>query len=382
LKPWRKQPERSDLLKINRNLLERILNRTVEIQQIPAPTFSEKRRAEFISNRFIEEGLQDVTTDELGNVYGRVPGTGEKKALVVSAHSDTVFPHDTDLSARREDTLVAGPGIGDNSLGVAGLFGLVWMLEEQQVVLPGDLWLVANVGEEGLGDLAGMKAVVNRFGEQVLGYIIVEGMALGQVYHHALEVQRYRVSVNTSGGHSWVDYGRPSAIHVIAGLITQLTDLQLPEKPRTTLNVGIISGGTSVNTIASHAEFELDLRSEDGQVLIELVDHVGAIIQVANQPDVEVTSSLIGMRPSGKIDKNHPLVQLAVRSLDSIGIQPRFYAGSTDANIPLSKGLPAICLGLSTGCGAHTLNEYIHIQPIEKGLAQLYMVVQGAYQIL
>jgi len=182
------------------SLVAQVLDLAVQIQQIPAPTFYESGRAAFIQKQFVKAGLRDVQVDEIGNVYGRLPGAGQKPPLVVSAHSDTVFPASTDLQVRREKGQIHGPGIGDNSLGVAGLFGLLWGLRARlqgssaELRFPGDLWLVANVGEEGLGDLRGMRVVVDRFGPQVLAYLVVEGMALGQIYHRGLGVKRYRIN--------------------------------------------------------------------------------------------------------------------------------------------------------------------------------------------
>ena len=195
---------------------DRILDLAIQIQQIPAPTFNEGRRAVFIRNQFEAEKLTDIQVDSLGNVTARLRGSGFSPPVVVTAHSDTVFPIDTDLSISRKGDKIYGPGIGDNSLGVAGLFGLLWHLQERTTILPGDLWLVSNVCEEGLGDLKGMRAVIDRFKDQPLAYIVVEGMALGQIYHRGLGVQRYRISATTEGGHSWVDFGKPSAIHELA----------------------------------------------------------------------------------------------------------------------------------------------------------------------
>jgi di/tripeptidase len=192
-------------------------------------------------------------------------------------------------------------------------------------------------------------------------------------------VQRYRISAHTAGGHSWVDYGYPSAIHELAGLITRLDALDLPEQPRCSLNVGVISGGISVNTIAPEARLELDLRSEGAPALEALVRRVQELVESANRPGVQVSMELIGQRPAGEISERHPLVRLANRCLRSQGIQPNLTIGSTDANIPLSQGLPAICLGLSTGHGAHTTDEYIHTAPLGSGLAQLVAVVEGAF---
>ena len=364
------------------NLLNRVLNLAVEIQQIPAPTFHEQQRARFIYERFSAENLCDISLDNLGNVYARLPGIGTAPPLVISAHSDTVFPGSTPLDIRRDPDKISGPGIGDNSTGVAGLFGLLWLLRQQHSPLPGHLWFVANVGEEGLGNLRGMSAVVDRFGEQVLAYLVLEGLALGQIYHRGLGVRRYRISVQTSGGHSWVDFGRPSAIHELAAMINRLVAQPLSERPRTTMNVGKIGGGTSVNTIASEADLELDLRSEAVSSLDDLARWVEAQAQAANRPGVQVAAVVIGERPPGKIASTHPLIRLARRCLEEQGIRPNLAIGSTDANIPLSRGLPAICLGLTTGSGAHTQNEYIHTAPLAQGLQQLVAVVAGAYHEL
>jgi acetylornithine deacetylase/succinyl-diaminopimelate desuccinylase-like protein len=221
---------------IDPEIVERVLEMAIAIQQVPAPTFSEGPRAAFVLECFKEEGLSDVSMDPAGNVYARLPGAGKAPPLVVSAHLDTVFPEDTPLDFRREAEKVYGPGIGDNATGIAGLFGLLWGLRDETLRrpiahltsleakpsqgsgkhlqgLPGDVWLVANVGEEGLGNLCGMSAVVDRFGSDVRAYLIIEGMALGQIYHRGLSVRRYEISACTQGGHAWVDFGKPSAIH-------------------------------------------------------------------------------------------------------------------------------------------------------------------------
>jgi di/tripeptidase len=250
----------------------------------------------------------------------------------------------------------------------------------QRARLPGDLWLVANVGEEGLGDLCGMRAVVDRFGEQPLAYLVVEGMTLGQIYNRGLGVRRYRLTVRTAGGHSWVDYGCPSAVHELAALTAHLADAELPKSPRTTLNAGTFHGGTSVNTIAAEAHMDIDLRSEDASTLNRLAKWVESQASAAQRPGVQVSAEVVGDRPSGEIDSQHPLVRLACKSLEKLGIQPRLNIGSTDANIPLSRGLPAICLGLTTGTGAHSDRETIQTRPLSQGLAQLTALVRGLYR--
>jgi di/tripeptidase len=177
-----------------------------------------------------------------------------------------------------------------------------------------------------------------------------------------------------------VDYGRPSAIHELGALVTRLAGLPVPEKPRSSLNVGVISGGLSINTIAAEAFLELDLRSEEQAALRRLVRQVEGLAQAVQRPDVQVSLEVIGRRPSGSIPASHPLVQLAQRSLLTQGIQPNLAIGSTDANVPLSRELPAICIGLSTGSGAHTQGEYVNTRPLAQGLAQLVMIVEELYR--
>jgi acetylornithine deacetylase/succinyl-diaminopimelate desuccinylase-like protein len=364
------------------NIPERVLDLAIQIQQIPAPTFDEIGRAEMIADRFLQENLCDVKIDELGNVFARLPGEDRSRPIVVSAHSDTVFPRETDLGIKREPDKIFGPGIGDNSLGVAGLFGLIWELQQKRIRLPGDIWLVSNVCEEGLGDLKGMREVVKRFGNRPLAYLILEGTAYGEVFHRGLGVQRYRITANTEGGHSWADYGVPSAIHDLAALVTKLTALEIPRKPRTSINVGTISGGTSVNTIAAQAHLELDLRSENPETLQNLVEQVRAMVFEANTPSMKIEAEIIGQRPAGEISAKHPLVKLAIETLESQGTRPHLNIGSTDANIPLSQGLPAICIGLTHGRGAHTIGEFIFSAYLQKGLDQLVEVVLKIFRDL
>ena len=378
------------------NTIQRIIELAIQIQQIPAPTFHESKRAEFVRRLFVEEGLKDVSIDEVGNVYGLLPTQNKpgvnRQPLIISAHLDTVFPFDMDLEVKREDDKVYGIGIGDNSMGVAALVGLIWMLKEQRFVsaiapsfapsvsASGDIWFVANVGEEGLGDLRGMKAVVDRFGSDVLAYLVLEGLALGHIYHRAVGVKRYRITAKTRGGHSWSDYGEPSAVLELSKLVVQLTSLQLPKEPRTTMNVGKISGGTSINVIAPEASLELDLRSEGQESLAKLVSDAEKLIREASKPGLKVEPEAIGQRPAGEMSPNHPLIQLAEECLREQGLDAVLTTGSTDANIPFSKNFPALVLGITTGGGAHTKDEYINTAPVEKGMEQLVSFVERVWE--
>jgi tripeptide aminopeptidase len=361
------------------SLSNRILDLAVRIQQIPAHTFHEGPRAEFVRDLFVKEHFKDVSIDVPGNVYARWPGkNGSSAPLIISAHLDTVFPKTVDLQAREETGKIFAPGIGDNSLGVAALFGIPWGLQDAKISLEHDLWLVANVAEEGLGDLRGMRAVVERYAANVVGYLVLEGLALGHIYHKAIGVKRYRVRALTAGGHSWSDYGRPSAVHELASLITRLTSMSLPREPRTTLNVGMISGGTGINVLASESICELDLRSEDPALLLKIAGQVEGYLQDANCEDVKVDFEIVGQRPAGEIAEDHPFVQLAVDCTRDTGVEPVLTAGSTDANVPLSLGIPAVVMGITTGGGAHTTHEYINTEPVVKGIGSVLRFVEKA----
>lgn len=370
------------MLKPSPNLLQRVLDLAIAIQRIPAPTFEESKRAVFVEQQFQREQIREIMQDELGNLYVHIRGEKVTPPLVISAHLDTVFPVEHHQPAFRQGDCIYGPGIGDNALGVAALLGIVWAFNEAARLPKGDLWLVANVGEEGLGNLRGMRKVVEYFGAEVTAYIILEGMALGHVYNRALGVRRYRLRVETKGGHSWVNFGNPSAIHEMARLIADLSAISLPEVPRCSLNVGVIHGGISVNTIAPLTIAELDLRSESAEKLEWLNHLVLDRVEGCNSPDVRASAECTGFRPQGELPSEHWLVQLALQCLKAQGINAHLNVGSTDANIPLSLGYPAICIGLTQGNGAHTAGELIYCDPLRQGMGQLLMLVEKVFNRL
>ncbi len=359
-------------------IIERLLELACAIQQIPAPTFQEHARAAFVRDQFLSLGLSEVEVDDLSNVFARRPG-GRAPPVLITAHLDTVFPADTPLTLARAPDRITGPGIGDNSLGVAGLCGLVWALNGE--ALPGDLLLAANVGEEGLGDLRGMRRVVERLGEKARAIIVLEGMALGYLQYAGIGVRRYRFTARTEGGHSWLHFGRPSAIHTLVRLGARLTDLVVPHTPKTTFNIGTISGGTSINTIAREAALDLDLRSEDPAILNALIARVEELAASFNGQGVQLETQVIGHRPSGAIPRDHPLLQLAARAAQEVGLPYTFQSGSTDANLPLSLGLPCVSVGLASGGNAHRPDEYIETREIEKGWQAFVNLVRGAFTL-
>jgi acetylornithine deacetylase/succinyl-diaminopimelate desuccinylase-like protein len=207
-------------------------------------------------------------------------------------------------------------------------------------------------------------------------------MGLGQIYHRGVMARRFKITYRTKGGHSWVDYGAPSAVHELARLVSRLTELRLSESPRTTWNAGLIEGGASVNTIASEASVQVDLRSDDEAALAALADDVTWAARSIPRDGVDVSVELIGERFKGSIPEDHPLVRLAFDSLSAVEVEPRLSAGSTDASIPLHHGLPAVCIGLTTGSGSHSVDEYISIPPLAQGMEQLVRIASGAEHAL
>ncbi|HEY70102.1 MAG TPA: M20/M25/M40 family metallo-hydrolase [Anaerolineae bacterium] len=359
--------------------LERWIENTLKLQAIPAPTFHETQRSAFLERALKRNGIQDVEQDEMGNVFARVAG-GPASAVIVSAHLDTVFPLETPLQSKRTKQTLTGPGIGDNTVALSALIELAHDLPSAQ--LAGDVWLVANVAEEGLGNLQGMRRVVDRFSDRVSAYIVLEGMILGHVFHRGLPVNRYRIRVQTSGGHSWIHAGRPSAIHIMTQINSELLRLALPRQPRTTLNIGNIDGGTTVNTIAPGCQIKLDLRSEDPETLETVSKQVERTARRYRKPGIRIEIDKIGERPGGGIPADHPLVLAACRALEQAGEEnAQLLIGSTDANIPLSRGIPAVCVGLTTGKNAHSLDERIQIGPMPRGYAALLDLIQASFAL-
>jgi acetylornithine deacetylase/succinyl-diaminopimelate desuccinylase-like protein len=363
----------------------------IAIQQIAAPTGAEQARAAWVYGQLAQAGVRDLVLDPvLHNVYGRWPGVGPGAALLISAHTDTVFGAETDLTVTRDPAQgrIYGPGIGDNSMGVAALLGLVQQLR----VLPPppvDIWFAANSREEGLGDLGGMRAVVDVLGAKLGACLVIEGMGLGRVVHRGLGSLRYRIHVTAPGGHSWSDFGTASAVHVLAQLAADLTRLHPPETPRTSFNIGRIEGGTSVNTIAQSAYLELDLRSEAPGALAQLTEQVIRLAegyQAAKwqRRGVHVRLEKIGDRPAGELGADHPLVLAAQAALAAVGYPhvADLRISSTDANVPLSRAIPAVCVGVTEGGNAHRLQEWIAMDRVAMGMAHLLLLTWQAAEML
>ncbi|MDP3057885.1 MAG: M20/M25/M40 family metallo-hydrolase [bacterium] len=357
--------------------LEEMVADNIRICEIPAPSYYEEKRAMYVAARLRSEGVQNVHIDEVFNVHGVIAGFGGKK-IMLAAHMDTVFPLDTDVSVRREADRLFAPGIRDNSTGVAALICLARLIRELSLVPPGDLILVATTCEEGLGDLRGMKKAMERHQGKIDYVIAIDGV-LGNIVHLGIASRRLKIVVNTPGGHSWGDFGVPSAIHSLAKIIAKIAEVKVRTDPRTTYNVGVIKGGTSVNTIAAHAEMLLDMRSTSRSEVEQLERKMRDIIEneaIPNRLAIEI--EVVGDRPGGSIESSHPLVDIAKRALQLIGVEGAFEAGSTDANVPLGLGIPAICIGITEGEGAHRYDEFLKISPMIKGMVALFATVWGA----
>ncbi len=352
-----------------------LLEKSTLLQQIPAPTFQEAQRAAQVLSEMQALGMESIAIDELSNVYGLIRGEQpDAPALLISAHTDTIFPQDTDLSLRCAPDLIAGPGLGDNAIGAASLLALARYLRSEGITPACNIWFVATSREEGLGDLGGMRAAFERLRAQVGCVINIEGLAYGHVYNGGIAVRRLHIKVRTEGGHSWLHFGRPSAIHSLIELGARLLTIRPPVSPRSTYNIGMIGGGTAINAIATEAYIWLDLRSETQDGLAQLEAQVMNYVHQMRREDLQLTVETVGDRPAGMLLAHHPLVQDALEILRLLGVQGTLEAGSTDGNIPLAFGCPTVTIGITRGGNAHRLDEYIELTPIGDGLRQLIVL--------
>ncbi len=349
--------------------IEEIATLATRICEVPAPTGSEMERAQFVAGLWHQRGYT-AEIDAIGNVYVRRGQQSQRQTVMLLAHLDTVFPAGTPLHVRRDGDFLRGPGIGDNSASVATMLHLVSLLDELHIETETDIIAVANVGEEGLGNLRGARAAVERYRSNLGAVIAIDGR-LGAIVTEAVGSKRWRVTVHGPGGHSFGSFGQPSAIHGLARIIAAIADIQVPQNPKTTYNVGIIEGGTSVNTIASSASALLDMRSTDVTALNRLAEQVKGIIERKAGAGLRAEIEVLGERPAGKRERTDPLVQLAASTLRWLDYEPTFYASSTDANIPISLGIPAICVGITHGDRVHTMEEYMRVSLLGDGLAQI-----------
>ena len=338
----------------------------VRLCEVEAPPFKETKRAQVYARMFREAGLQNVRIDKAGNVLGDRPGAQPRPRLAFSAHLDTVFPEGTDVTVKREGTLLKGPGIGDDCRGLAVVLAVIRAMNQAKLQTPGSITFVGTVGEEGLGDLRGVKFLFNEsLKGQIDRFVSIDGTGLG-VTHLAVGSLRYRVTFKGPGGHSYGAFGLSNPMHALGRAIAAISQFEVPADPKTTFNVGRIGGGTSVNAIPFDAWFEMDLRSASPAALQSLDakfhravdDAVKAEDARWSKSALSVDKVLVGNRPAGQTAVTSPIVQAAVSVTRALGFTVTLDEGSTDSNIPMSLGIPAITIdGGGRGSGAHALDE-------------------------
>ena len=373
----------------------------VELTEIPAPPFGEGPRAEQLALWFQEIGLSGVRRDGAGNVVGDLPPRGadgesdgpgarggEAADLVVSAHLDTVFPQGTDVRVRREEDRWVGPGISDDGRGLAALVTLARALRRSEVPLQQRVRFVATVGEEGAGDLRGAKCLFADGGAGLgaRGFISLDGAGLGRIVTRGLGVRRLRITARGPGGHSWADRDAPNPIHGLAQAVAEIDRLSLPGNPPVGLTVARWGGGSSINAVPREAWVEIDLRSESGNHLRRVEERIlkiaGGAVSSENAGSADGSGALtlsvdvIGDRPPGATDPDHPLVQAAIDATRSLGTAPELVASSTDSNIPMARGIPAITMGAGGEAGqAHTPEEWFSNQRGPEGILRALLTV-------
>lgn len=341
------------------------------LAQIPAPSGNEEKRVEFCKNWFLENGVRDVFVDDVLNVICPFGVTDSNPIVMIAAHSDVVFPDTDPLPLRIEDGSIYCPGVGDDTASVVTLMMLAKYIAEKGLKTGEDgVIIVINSCEEGLGDLKGSRHLMKTYGNRMKEFISFDGRINHSVVK-AVGSRRFKIEIDTEGGHSYGKFGNRNAIAYLASLIDTLYTIKVPEGGRTTYNVGTISGGTSVNTIAQHAEMLYEFRSDDRTSLEIMGKHLDAAIAFYRSKGVEVTVTQVGDRPcGGDVD---PVAWQALMDRASetncryFGKELDFVRGSTDCNIPLSMGIPAICLGCYDGVGAHTREEHVFLDTLLPG---------------
>jgi tripeptide aminopeptidase len=354
-----------------------MLREQQRICEIAAPPFEESVRAAELKRLFEQLGLSGVRIDKAGNVVGTRPGSKPRPNLVFAAHLDTVFPPGTDVKVTRTDDVMKGPGIGDDCRGLVVMLGVIRALNEAKITTPGTITFVADVGEEGLGDLRGMKEL---FGETLKGsidaFISVDGLG-ASITNTGVGSYRYKVEFKGPGGHSYGSFGMANPIQAMGRAIAKIDQFEVPEKPKTTFNVGRVGGGTSVNAIPFEAWMEVDMRSADVNELSKINEKFKSAMNEAvaeenkrwkDRGPVSVSMELVGLRPAGQTAESSAIVKTALDVNQFMGLSTRLGEGSTDSNVPMNQGIPAITIGGGgSGSGAHSLNEMFDAHDSWKG---------------
>ena len=366
-----------------------INDQQARLTEIPAPPFQEAQRAAASKALLASSGLE-VKIDETGNVIGELRGANEKEVVVLSAHLDTVFPPGTDVKVRREADRMIAPGISDNGTGLAALVAVARALHEAGIKPQRTILFVANVGEEGEGNLRGMRALIEAYETKLKAVLVLDGSGTDHVTTKALASRRLEAIITGPGGHSWSDFGMPNPINALVRGSVRFINTKVPATPRTTFNLGQIEGGTSVNSIPHEARLKIDIRSESEDELTKLSAALRDCISAGVRDEMESARDrskgklewkveLLGSRPGGELPANSPLLAALRAADDYLGNQSRVERSSTDANAPLSTGIDAISIGAGgNGSGAHTLQEWYEPAGRELGLKRALLTLLGA----
>jgi tripeptide aminopeptidase len=359
------------------------------LTEIPAPSFEESERAAAVKVLLSAVGLE-VSTDKAGNVIGLLRGESDKELVILSAHLDTVFPAGTDVRVHRDKSRMTAPGISDNGAGLVALVAVARALHEARIQPRRTILFVADVGEEGEGNLRGMRALVDAYRERLKAVIVLDGSSIDHVTTKALASRRVEVVITGPGGHSWSDFGIPNPINALVRGSVRFINTRVPSSPRTTYNLGQIEGGTSVNSIPHEARLKVDLRSEGDDELIRLESALRDCIAAGIRDEMEAARDrskgklewkldLLGSRPGGELASNSPLLAALRAADEAVHNQSRLERASTDANIPLSLGIDAIAIGAGgNGGGAHSLQEWYESDGREIGLQRVLLTLLGA----
>ena len=366
---------------------QRIMQWQRDLVSIPAPPFGERPRADWLCDRFRELGLSEPHIDGEGNAIATWPGSdSQAKRVLLSAHIDTVFPAEIIIQPVISGTRLCAPGACDNGAGVVAMLAIAAAMRHAQLTTACDLVLIGNVGEEGEGDLRGMRHIYQTVADSVLAHVVLDGAGHEAAVTHALGSQRFLVTITGPGGHSWTDAGRPNPIVLLSRAIERFSEVSLPDLPRTTVNVGTIEGGTAVNAIPERASARFDLRSTDPEQLIRLEVELHRAVEdvvLASVPrprrysqGVGFTIEKIGDRPAGRLPANSVLLETLQAVDRHLGIRTEARVASTDANIPLSLGVPAVSIGAGgEGGGIHTRGEWYDAQGRDLGLRRLLLLL-------
>ena len=384
-------PRVTRVLEILRGSASATTEEQIRITEIPAPPFQESVRAAYMKKLFVSTGLR-VETDEIGNVIGEWAGTSPD-IVMLTAHLDTVFPAGTDVHVKREGGRLLAPGISDNGTGLAALVALSKAFHEAKIKTNKTILFVADVGEEGEGNLRGMRALVDTYKKRLKYVLALDGSAVEYVTTAALASRRVEITITGPGGHSWSDFGAPNPIHALGRGIARFVTAHVPESPRTSFNIGEIEGGTSVNSIPSSAQMKVDLRSESESELAVLEGLLRDAVKAGIDEEMSAARergmsgsgnllnlkmNVLGVRPAGELAENSPLLGALLAADNQLGNHSRRERSSTDANIPLSVGIHAISVGAGgRSGGAHTLEEWYDPAGRELGLQRVALTVLG-----